>query len=67
MCFFAERNPPIEEVIKAGVIPKFVEFLQRSDASQLQVCACEVVYTCARYELSGGHAGERWGGSPNRW
>ena len=32
-----ERNPPIEEVIKTGVIPKFVEFLQRGDAPQLQV------------------------------
>lgn len=31
-----ERNPPIEEVIKTGVIPKFVEFLQRSDAPLLQ-------------------------------
>lgn len=34
----AERNPPIEEVIKTGAIPRFVEFLQRSDAPQLQVC-----------------------------
>lgn len=33
----AERNPPIEEVIKSGVVPKFVEFLQRGDAPQLQV------------------------------
>eukprot|EP00199_Chlamydomonas_sp_CCMP681_P000137 CAMPEP_0119102220 /NCGR_PEP_ID=MMETSP1180-20130426/1038_1 /TAXON_ID=3052 ORGANISM="Chlamydomonas cf sp, Strain CCMP681" /NCGR_SAMPLE_ID=MMETSP1180 /ASSEMBLY_ACC=CAM_ASM_000741 /LENGTH=543 /DNA_ID=CAMNT_0007086467 /DNA_START=102 /DNA_END=1733 /DNA_ORIENTATION=+ len=31
-----ERNPPIEEVIKQGVIPKFVEFLQNSEAPQLQ-------------------------------
>mmetsp|Transcript_588 Transcript_588/g.1321 ORF Transcript_588/g.1321 Transcript_588/m.1321 type:complete len:546 (-) Transcript_588:4676-6313(-) len=31
-----ERNPPIEEVIKTGVVPKFVEFLQRADAPQLQ-------------------------------
>jgi hypothetical protein len=34
----AERNPPIEEVIKTGAIPRFVEFLQRGDAPQLQVC-----------------------------
>ncbi len=31
-----ERNPPIEEVIKTGVVPKFVEFLSRTDAPQLQ-------------------------------
>eukprot|EP00891_Asterochloris_glomerata_P004679 jgi/Astpho2/4679/Aster-00240 len=31
-----ERNPPIEEVIGQGVIPRFVEFLQRSDMPQLQ-------------------------------
>jgi Armadillo/beta-catenin-like repeat len=34
----AERNPPIEEVIKQGVIPRFVEFLKRADMPQLQVC-----------------------------
>ncbi len=34
-----ERNPPIEEVIKQGVIPRFVEFLQRNDMPQLQVRA----------------------------
>eukprot|EP00877_Chromochloris_zofingiensis_P007919 jgi/Chrzof1/3380/Cz12g23090.t1 len=31
-----ERNPPIEEVIKTGVIPQFVKFLQRADMPQLQ-------------------------------
>lgn len=31
-----ERNPPIEEVINQGVIPRFVQFLQRSDHQQLQ-------------------------------
>lgn len=31
-----ERNPPIEEVIKQGVIPKFVEFLKQNDWPQLQ-------------------------------
>jgi hypothetical protein len=34
---FAERSPPIEEVIKANVVPKFVQFLQRHDSPQLQV------------------------------
>lgn len=32
-----ERSPPIEEVIQAGVIPRFVEFLTREDFPQLQV------------------------------
>jgi hypothetical protein len=31
-----ERNPPIDEVIKQGVIPQFVKFLQRADMPQLQ-------------------------------
>ncbi|KAM7279596.1 hypothetical protein ACFE04_006730 [Oxalis oulophora] len=31
-----ERCPPIEEVIKAGVVPRFVEFLDRNDLPQLQ-------------------------------
>lgn len=34
---YAERNPPIEEVIRQGVIPRFVEFLQRAEFPQLQV------------------------------
>lgn len=32
-----ERCPPIDEVIKAGVVPRFVEFLGRHDLPQLQV------------------------------
>ncbi|XP_010931776.1 importin subunit alpha [Elaeis guineensis] len=31
-----ERSPPIEEVIKTGVVPRFVEFLSRYDMPQLQ-------------------------------
>ncbi|GBF97449.1 importin alpha [Raphidocelis subcapitata] len=31
-----ERNPPIDEVIRQGVIPQFVKFLQRGDMPQLQ-------------------------------
>ncbi|GMI88870.1 importin alpha isoform 4 [Hibiscus trionum] len=31
-----ERSPPIDEVIKAGVVPRFVEFLVRQDVPQLQ-------------------------------
>ncbi|EFJ46508.1 hypothetical protein VOLCADRAFT_62408, partial [Volvox carteri f. nagariensis] len=36
---YAERNRPISEVIKTGVVPKFVEFLQRHDNPQLQLAA----------------------------
>ena len=31
-----ERAPPIEEVIRAGVVPYFVQFLKREDFPQLQ-------------------------------
>ncbi|CAG9460475.1 unnamed protein product [Pedinophyceae sp. YPF-701] len=31
-----EKNPPIQEVIQQRVIPKFVEFLQRTDSWKLQ-------------------------------
>lgn len=31
-----ERSPPIEEVIRSGVVPRFVEFLVREDFPQLQ-------------------------------
>ncbi|KAG5056048.1 hypothetical protein JHK85_008558 [Glycine max] len=31
-----ERSPPIEEVIQAGVVPRFVDFLMREDFPQLQ-------------------------------
>lgn len=31
-----EPNPPIDEVIQTGIIPKFVEFLQRDDLPVLQ-------------------------------
>ncbi|XP_055820234.1 importin subunit alpha-2-like [Solanum dulcamara] len=31
-----ERSPPIEEVIQAGVVPRFVQFLMRDDFPQLQ-------------------------------
>lgn len=38
MCYIRiERSPPIEEVIRAGVVPRFVEFLKREDHPQLQV------------------------------
>ncbi|XP_021821272.1 importin subunit alpha-4-like [Prunus avium] len=31
-----KRSPPIDEVIKAGAVPRFVEFLGRRDMPQLQ-------------------------------
>jgi len=31
-----ERNPPIQQVINSGVVPRFVEFLQRDDSPALQ-------------------------------
>ncbi|XP_062119044.1 importin subunit alpha-4-like [Humulus lupulus] len=31
-----ERSPPIDEVIKPGVVPQFVEFLGRNEVPQLQ-------------------------------
>jgi hypothetical protein len=53
--FCAERSPPIEEVIAAGVVPRFVEFLVRGDFPQLQVltkiviilvCLLSIVFEC---------------------
>lgn len=31
-----ERNPPIEEVIQSGVVPRFIEFLSKDDYPPLQ-------------------------------
>ncbi|PPE00013.1 hypothetical protein GOBAR_DD02993 [Gossypium barbadense] len=31
-----ERSPPIDQVIQAGVVPRFIEFLARDDFPQLQ-------------------------------
>lgn len=32
-----ERNPPIQPVIDANLVPKFISFLQRADFPKLQV------------------------------
>ena len=33
---FIDKNPPIQQVIDSGVVPRFVEFLQRDDNPALQ-------------------------------
>lgn len=50
-CVCAERSPPIEEVIAAGVVPRFVEFLVRADFPQLQVLLESTFGLCPIYKF----------------
>lgn len=36
-CRVVEPNPPIDEVISSGIVPKLIEFLQNGANSMLQV------------------------------
>ena len=40
-CFTAERNPPIQEVISTGVVPRLIQFLKCHEDPQLQVASCD--------------------------
>ncbi len=62
----AERNPPIEEVIKTGVIPKFVEFLQRGDAPQLQVRLQQAASFWPGWQPRSGLADQQGGAAQSR-
>ena len=35
-CLVAEPNPPIDDVVQMGIVPRFVELLQHSTNSVLQ-------------------------------
>lgn len=41
-----EKNPPIQQVIDAGVVPRFVEFLQRDDNPALQYVLLKLFVFC---------------------
>lgn len=42
---FSECTSPVDEVIKAGVVPRLVEFLGRHDFPHLQVCIYVLLFS----------------------
>ena len=40
----AEPNPPIDDVIRAGIVPRFVQLLQNDANCTLQVRRLELVF-----------------------
>ena len=40
---FADPNPPIDEVIQSGIVPRFVEFIQLEGNHPLQACLINIL------------------------
>ena len=46
-CLLRKQDPPIERVVKSGVLPKVVELLRRYDDDELQLAATGIVLNVA--------------------
>lgn len=52
LLLFAEPNPPIDDVINTGIVPMFIQFLQREDSCALQVsCITAALYRSVALQL----------------